>query len=258
MAKRRKIIKIDEEKCDGCGQCIPACAEGAIQIIGGKARLVSEVYCDGLGDCLGECPQGAISIEEREAEDFDPEAARHHLAHQTAGKTATVASSQGETDSLPCGCPGGASRLLQRESSDETSTARDGRTPIQSLLGNWPVQIHLVPINAPYFEDATLLVAADCVPFAFGDFHRRFLPGRTLLVGCPKLDDADFYRQKLARIFRENTIQSVEVAYMEVPCCMGLVHIVRLALDDSGKKIPLMVTKVGISGLICESGAEQD
>jgi len=247
MHARRKIIKIDEEKCDGCGLCVPACAEGAIQIVDGKARLVSEVYCDGLGDCLGECPRGALTIEEREAEEFDEKAVEHHLAEQKAQQTAPSQKS----DPLPCGCPGSASQTLKPRQTAHSAAAGDAETT-PSALGNWPVQLHLVPVVAPYFNEARLVIAADCVPFSFADFHRKFLAGRVLLVGCPKLDDAEAYREKLAQIFRQNDIRSVEAVYMEVPCCFGLVHLVKKALEESGREIPLSFTKVGIHGEILE------
>lgn len=261
MVTRRKIIKIDEEKCDGCGLCVPACAEGAIQIIDGKARLVSEVYCDGLGDCLGECPQDAINIEEREAEEFDPEAVQRHLADRTGDRTTDKTQPPAKPDSHTCKCPGAISQALhpgRPAPSSDTDAAKTETGAISSLLGNWPVQIHLVPVRAPYFQGSRLLIAADCVPFAFADFHRKFLDGRILLIGCPKLDDVDLYRSKLARIFLENDIQAVDVLYMEVPCCSGLVHLVHQALDESGRKIPVTIIKVGIRGDICETTNLQD
>ena len=237
MPTRRNIVRIDEEKCNGCGQCATACAEGAIAIVEGKARLVSETYCDGLGACLGECPQGAISIEEREAAEFDAAAVEKHLGDTRA---------QAEPATLLCGCPGTGARTLETHvpAMDEPAEAAP------SQLGNWPVQLHLVPVKAPYLQGARLLIAADCVPFAFADFHRHFLAGRILLVGCPKLDDAAFYRDKLAEILRENDIGSVEVAFMEVPCCFGLVQAVRSAVQESGKPIPVSLTKVSIRGAV--------
>ena len=250
MAMLRKIVKIDEDKCDGCGNCVPACAEGALEIVDGKARLVSEVYCDGLGACLGECPQDAITIEEREAEEFDLEAAERYLAQKN--EKATAAAAEAFT-----GCPGAASQLLDRGAAQSASEFEktDG-TPSQ--LGNWPVQLNLVPVRAPYFDGSKLLIAADCTAFAFGDFHRRFLAGTTLLIGCPKLDDGDLYRRKLAQIFIQNDVREVEVAYMQVPCCHGLVHLVQRAIADSEKNIPLALTKIGIKGDILETSRAHD
>ncbi len=225
----RKVVKIDEEKCDGCGQCVPACAEGALEIIDGKARLVSEVYCDGLGDCLGECPQEAITIEEREADKFDLEATERHLAQRKEKEEPARTGASADADEPFAGCPGAAARLLRN---DTAAAAADAETTARepSMLINWPVQLRLAPVKAPYFDGARLLIAADCAPFAFADFHGKFLAGRTLVVGCPKLDDVDLYRKKLAQIFLQNDIREVEVVYMQVPCCYGLVHLVQGAL----------------------------
>ncbi len=235
MKNVRKIIKIDEAKCDGCGECVPACVEGALQIIDGKARLVSEQYCDGLGACLGECPQGAITIEERIAEEFDEAAVERHVAEQAADKVSQY------PGAAPAGsCPGMVAPCQEDQ-------------PSPSRLCNWPVQLSLVPEQAPYFQGARLLIAGDCVPCACPDFHRRFLTARVLVVGCPKLDDAQFYRQKLAQIFMTNDIRSVDIVHMEVPCCFGLVRLVELALEDSGKHIPVSVTKVGVHGEVVET-----
>ncbi len=266
MKQLRKIIRIDEEKCDGCGLCANACVEGAIQIIGGKAKLVSEVYCDGLGACIGECPQGAITIEEREAETFDPKAVEIHLEEQKlaeAGRTDGKPKFEPHPESFAKeetsgrACPGALSQMLrQRRPEPATSAASQATTeryePVSELV-NWPVQIRLVPVQAPYFNGADLLIAADCVPFAYADFHRRLLANKVLLIGCPKLDDAQFYREKLAQIFQHNDIRSVEVAFMEVPCCFGLVQLVRLALADAGRQIPFILTKIGIRGALCET-----
>jgi Fe-S-cluster-containing hydrogenase component 2 len=241
MKSRRKIIRIDEEKCNGCGQCATACAEGAIKIIDGKARLVSEVYCDGLGACIGECPQGALTIKERDAAEFDEKAVERHLAHEKA------------KEPLPCGCPGTMAKSLKPRAT-RPSPAED--EPAPSALRNWPVQLRLVPVFAPYFNGAELVVSADCVPFSFADFHKRFLAGRALVVGCPKLDDVELYREKLAQIFAQNEIKSIEVVYMEVPCCFGLVQLVRGALEDSAKNIPLTLTKVGVQGEILATAKE--
>lgn len=256
MPLLRKIITIDEDKCDGCGECVPACPEGAIAIIDGKAKLVSEIYCDGLGACLGDCPQGAITMEEREAEAFDEEAVRRRIEDQKPSPV--VASPQPGAAPVPPGggCPGAAARAITREQPAGRPYESPGGAPPVSTLGNWPVQLHLVPVQAPYLRGARLLIAADCVPFAFADFHRRLLAGRTLLIACPKLDDVEAYRQKLGALFLENEIESVDVAYMEVPCCFGLVHVVRTALEEleeSGRNIPLNLIKVGIKGDVLEA-----
>jgi Fe-S-cluster-containing hydrogenase component 2 len=241
----RQIVRIDEERCDGCGLCVPACAEGAIRIIDGKARLVSDVYCDGLGACLGHCPQDAISIEDREAAAFDEEAALRHAARQ---KVDTVADSLRQAHA----CPGIAARELRSVGNTPSEEVADGSAAIPSQLTNRPVQLALAPVKAPYFDGARLLIAADCVPFAYADFHRRCLAAHTLVVGCPKLDNSDLYRHKLAQMFIQNDIQSMDVVYMEVPCCYGLVHLVRSAVEESGKSIPLTTTKIGMRGEVVE------
>lgn len=229
----RNIVKIDEEKCNGCGLCVSACAEGAIQIIDGKARLVSDVYCDGLGACLGECPQDAISIEEREAPEFDEAAAHRHVEAM-------------KKPSVPC-CPG--TRLMEMASSAKAEVSGES-TP--SALGNWPVQLKLVPPNAPYFQDAEILLAADCVPFAYADFHKRVLPGKILLIGCPKLDDSASYVEKLAEIFKSSSVRSLTIARMEVPCCSGLSRIAQMAIQLSGKEIPVKETVISIRGEVLQ------
>ncbi|MCG0276840.1 MAG: 4Fe-4S binding protein [Thermosediminibacteraceae bacterium] len=244
----RKIVHIDEEKCNGCGLCVPACAEGAIQIIDGKARLISDKYCDGLGACLGECPRGAITIIEREAEDFDEEAVKEHLSRSKPEITAHAHHG--------FSCPG--SRLMDLKRAPETG--ENGKTAakafsnenlsisIRSQLSNWPVQLMLVPVEAPYFDGADLLVTADCVPFAYPNYHLELLKGRTVLIGCPKLDDGNYYVAKLAEIFKRNHIKSVTVAHMEVPCCYGIVKIVEEAINLSGKNMPLNLVEIGIKG----------
>lgn len=235
MAKR-KIVKIDEDKCTGCGLCIPNCAEGALQVVDGKARLVKEVYCDGLGACLGHCPEGAIAIEEREADAFDENATKKHIEElKKKGK-----------EKLPCGCPGTAVKTLKKPSLSSQSGDKGKRS--ESELGNWPVQLMLVPTEAPYLKDADLLVAADCTAFSYPDFHRDFLKGRALVVGCPKLDAATIYEEKLTEILKVNNIKSLTVVHMEVPCCFGLKQIVAEALRMSGKKIPLKEVTIGIKG----------
>jgi ferredoxin len=249
---KREIIKIDEEKCNGCGQCVTACAEGAIQIVDGKAKLISEIYCDGLGACIGDCPTGALTIETREAEAFDEGAVEEHLKTGDADQTATSAQPEVKAPTCSFTCPGSASRVLRDRAAAEPVEASERGGSIPAQLAQWPVQLHLVPVNAPYFQDADLLICADCVPFAFADFHRKFLRGRALVVGCPKLDDVAAYREKLTEIFRQNDIRMVEVAHMEVPCCFGLVQLVQTALKDSKKSIPLVLTRVGVRGEILE------
>ncbi len=251
MIAVRKIIRIDEGKCNGCGQCVPACHEGALQIVDGKARLVSEVYCDGLGNCLGECPQGAIRIEEREAEEFDPEATVRHLEAEGRPVPQELVAAVAPAPAASA-CPGSLARALRTA---ETAPAAAGAAPEvrTSRLGNWPVQLTLLPVQAPYYDGAKLLISADCVPFALPDFHERFLGGRTLAIGCPKLDEAEVYRHKLAEILRRNDIESVEVLHMEVPCCFGLVHLVGQALADSGKPVPASATRIGLEGDVQET-----
>ncbi len=226
----RKIIKIDEAKCNGCGACAAACHEGAIEMVNGKARLTREDYCDGLGDCLPACPVDAISFEEREAPAYD--------------EAAVLASKAKKDAPLPCGCPGTQSRAINREVCNFTAS-----TPAVSQLSQWPVQIKLVPVNAPYFNGAHLLIAADCTAFAYGNFHNEFIRGRITLIGCPKLDEGD-YAEKLRAIIGGNDIRSVTVVRMEVPCCGGIENAVRRALMASGKIIPLSVVTVSTDGRI--------
>lgn len=246
---KRKIIVINEELCNGCGNCVIACSEGALQIIGGKARLVKEDFCDGFGDCIGECPTGALVIEEREAKPFDEEATKEYLL-RTKGIEAVLRMQEAqkkhvnkEKTSLACGCPGTFVQTLNR-----TPNISKARQNIESCLTNWPVQINLLPINAPYYEGADLLISADCCAYAYNDFHNELLKGRTLAIGCPKLDNAQAYLEKLKAIFSRNNINSVTVAYMEVPCCMGLVKVVEEALKHSKKDIPLRRVKIGVKG----------
>ena len=232
----RKIIKIDREKCNGCGLCVNACHEGAIELIDGKATLTREDYCDGLGDCLPACPVNAISFEEREAPAYNEEAVQK-------------AKEQKKSSPLPCGCPGTHSRTINREDcSCSTQTTPIANT---SKLRQWPVQIKLVPVNAPYFDGANLLVAADCTAYAYGNFHNEFIRNHITLIGCPKLDDCD-YSEKLTAILRNNDIKSVTVVRMEVPCCGGIEFAVKKALQDSGKFIPWRVVTVSTDGNILE------
>jgi Pyruvate/2-oxoacid:ferredoxin oxidoreductase delta subunit len=236
----RKVVKIDEEKCNGCGVCIPNCAEGALRIVDGKATLMSDSFCDGLGACLGQCPQDAISIIEREAEDFDETAVEIHL-HKNTGKP------EPKPQPVHTGCP--SSRAVYFNPPD-VPLKEASSTSSASMLSQWPVQLKLVPIDAPYFRDADLLIAADCVPFAYPNFHRDFLKGKSVVVGCPKLDDIQSYKEKLTEIFRANSIKSVTVPYMEVPCCSGLVKATEEAIAASGKKIALKKVRIGIRGEI--------
>jgi len=243
MAKR-KIVRIDEEKCNGCGLCIPNCAEGALQIVEGKARLVTDKFCDGLGACLGHCPQDAITVIEREAEEFDEKAVEHHLHHNKEAEKTKV-------EHLFAGCP--SSRAMQFKPSKSPATTATG-----SELSQWPVQLKLVPVNAPYFQGADLLVVADCVPLAYANFHHDFLKGKAVVVGCPKLDDVQLYREKLTEIFKTNSIKSITIPFMEVPCCFGLVKAIEDALKASGKTIPLKKVKIGIRGdILSEEPSDQ-
>jgi ferredoxin len=225
---KRRIIRIDEEKCNGCGACATACHEGAIEMIGGKAKLTREDYCDGLGDCLPACPTDAISFEEREAPAYNEEAVRQAKQQKHAQK-------------LPCGCPGTQSKAIRREA--PLRPVQTTGTPAQSQLSQWPVQIKLVPVNAPYFEGANLLIAADCTAYAYGNFQNEFIRGRITLIGCPKLDEGD-YADKLTQIIANNDIRSVTIVRMEVPCCGGIENAAKQALLASGKFIPWRVVTV--------------
>lgn len=230
----RKIIKIDEEKCNGCGLCAKACHEGAIGMVNGKAKLLRDDYCDGLGDCLPACPAGAISFDEREAKAYDEAAVKARKLNK-----------QGET--LPCGCPGTQSRAFRR--SEEPRRTERGEA--QSELMQWPVQIKLAPVNAPYFDNANLLIAADCTAYAYGDFHNKFIRNRITLIGCPKLDEGD-YSEKLTAIIKNNNIKSVTIVRMEVPCCGGIENAAKKAIQQSGKFIPWQVVTISTDGRILD------
>ncbi len=229
----RKIIRIDEEKCNGCGACASACHEGAIEMVNGKAKLTREDYCDGLGDCLPACPVNAITFEEREAPAYD--------------EAAVLAAKQKKASPLPCGCPGTASRAIDRHACAVSASV----PAVASQLSQWPVQIKLVPVSAPYFDGANLLVAADCTAYAYGSFHNEFIRNHVTLIGCPKLDDGD-YSEKLTAILANNSIKSVTVARMEVPCCGGIENAVKRALSASGKFIPWRVVTISTDGRILE------
>ena len=233
----RNIVKIDEEKCNGCGLCVTACAEGAIQIVDGKAKLISESYCDGLGACIGQCPENAITVEKREAAEFDEEATKIHVAERK--------SAQMQTDFV---CPG----IMAKELEEKAEASVSGAPEVSSQLRHWPVQLKLVPPTAPFFVNADLLLAADCVPFAMRDFHNEFLKDHSIVVGCPKLDNVEFYIEKLAAILQANKLNSLTVIHMEVPCCSGLTRIAQEAIAHSGVDVVLDDVTVGIDGKIVE------
>ncbi len=236
----RSIIRIDEEKCTGCGLCVPACAEGALKIINGKAKLVSDKYCDGLGACLGECPEGAITIEERETEEFNEEAVKEHLK---AEQTVPVVHHHPANHHS---CPSAKVMHFERNRTEKEAVTTPEKR--ESMLSQWPVQLTLLPPTAPFFENADLLIAADCVPFAYANFHSDFLRDKTVVIGCPKLDNAEFYKEKLTEIFKRSNIRSVTVVNMEVPCCFGLYRLVKEALDSSEKNITLKQEIISIKG----------
>ena len=248
MKTLRKIVEIDEEKCDGCGLCVPSCAEGAIRIIDGKAKLIAEKYCDGLGACLGECPRDAIHIVEKEVEEFDEEAVKEHL--QSEGMK-----TEEKTAIMPRGCPSANIRSFADPVANKpTGTPKPvDKTP--SALSHWPVQIRLVPPHAPFLKNADLLVAADCSPIAYSDFHRDFLTGKVVMMGCPKFDDTKLYEERFRQIFSQAEVKSVTVLVMEVPCCQGLPAIVQAALKDAGKNIPLEIVTIGLKGKILQRNA---
>jgi ferredoxin len=275
---RRKIIKIDEKKCNGCSLCIPNCPEGALQMIDGKARLISDLFCDGLGACIGHCPEGAITIEEREAEPYDEKkvmenivkqgknvikAHLEHLKGHGANEYFKQATEFLEEKGIgvpgekaghkvhvhmhgSSGCPGSRAMDFTKEPKAHKKSKKASGSVSQ--LRQWPIQIKLVPPAAPYLKDADLLIAADCAPFAYADFHDDFLEGKVLLIGCPKLDDAKFYKEKITHILKENNIKSLTCVHMEVPCCFGLVSIAKEAISASGKKIPFEEVTIGIKG----------
>jgi Pyruvate/2-oxoacid:ferredoxin oxidoreductase delta subunit len=231
----RNIVKIDEEKCTGCGQCVNACAEGAIEIINGKAKLVSDIYCDGLGACLGKCPEDAITVEQREAPEFDEKATKQHLAKMQKANTTNFV------------CPGVMDKKLREKSGEDNSTAA------KSHLTHWPVQLKLVSPKAPCFQNADLLLVADCVPFAMGDFHNRFLKDHSIVVGCPKLDDPQFYIEKLAQILKANKLNSLAVVHMEVPCCFGLTEIAKKAIALAKADLSFKDVTVALDGTVTKT-----
>lgn len=243
----RTIINIDKEKCNGCGLCVSACHEGAIAMVDGKAELIRDDYCDGLGNCLPVCPTGAITFEEREAAAFDEEAVQENM------KKKQEAERQHQHQNLACGCPGSQARALKREADTQhaPTPAAEPAGKIESQLQQWPVQIKLVPVNAPYFDGANLLIAADCAAYAYANFHNDFIKNRITIIGCPKLDEGD-YSEKLTAILANNNIKSVTVVRMEVPCCGGIQNAAVTALKNSGKMIPWQVVTISTTGEILE------
>ncbi|EGT3801226.1 4Fe-4S binding protein [Clostridioides difficile] len=236
----RKIIKIDEEKCNGCGLCVEACHEEAIGMVNGKAKLLRDDYCDGLGDCLPTCPTNAISFEYREAAEYDEAAVKANMEAKKAQKK-----------TLACGCPGSQSKSINREVSNSTSISNDIVDIKGSQLNQWPVQIKLVPTNASYLKNASFLIAADCTAYAYGNFHNKFMKNKVTLIGCPKLDEVD-YAEKLTEILKENDIKNIVVTRMEVPCCGGIVNAVKTALQNSGKMIPWQIVTISVDGKIVD------
>jgi Pyruvate/2-oxoacid:ferredoxin oxidoreductase delta subunit len=246
MKVTRKIIEIDEELCDGCGNCILACAEGAIQIVEGKARVIADKYCDGLGACLGDCPQGALKVIERVADEFDEEAVEELLKQQNKDKKAAPISG---------GCPSAALKTFpiaadEGHACNCANEAKSHPSVGSSALGHWPVKIRLVPAGAPFLRGSDLLIAADCVTVAYPSFHQDFLKGKTVMTGCPKFDDVNGYVDKLAQVFAESGIKSITSVVMEVPCCSGMAGIIKKALERSGADLPFTEVVVSAQGKI--------
>ncbi len=244
MKVRRKIIEIDEERCDGCGLCIIGCAEGALKIIDGKAKVVADKFCDGLGACLGECPNDALTIVEKEVDEFDEIAVEEHLSQMEKEQTHDAPGS-------PCGCPSETLQSFAPTACQKANqpTAHEGGV---SALSHWPVQIRLVPPQAPFLKNAHLLVAADCTPLAYPDFHERFLKGKVVLMGCPKFDDVQDYIDRFAAIFEASDIASITAAIMEVPCCSGLPYIIKKGMEKAGKTVPMETVVISTRGQILE------
>ena len=244
----RKIVNIDKEKCNGCGLCVTACHEGAIELIDGKAVLVSDEYCDGLGDCLPECPTGAIKIVEREAAEYNEELVEKRMAMKK--------SAEENKEKMPCGCPGTMAKAIKRPVKNvnfnikEKTKKSDEKMDMDSELQQWPVQIKLVNTKAPYLQDANLLIAGDCTAYAYGNFHKKFIKDRITLIGCPKLDDNEYYKEKIAEILKNNNIKSITVVRMEVPCCGGIVNAVKQAMLKSETIVPFNEVIISTDGRI--------
>ncbi|MDY6879588.1 MAG: 4Fe-4S binding protein [Desulfatiglans sp.] len=243
MKVMRKIIEIDEERCDGCGQCVIECAEGALEIVDQKARVVADKFCDGLGACIGDCPNGALKIIEKETDEFDAEAVEEHLKKK-------VEERKPDTESLACGCPSNQVQTFIPDISCEVAEEPVRPTGTESRLSHWPVQIRLVPPTAPFLKGASLLVASDCAPVAYPRFHEDFLRDRVVLLGCPKFDEVEAYVDKFAQIFKANDIKEITVLIMEVPCCSGLPAILKRAMDGAGKSIPMQEVVISARGKI--------
>jgi len=247
---KRKIIEIDEDKCTGCGECVTKCAEGALAIVDGKAKVVNEVFCDGLGACIGECPEGALKIIERNAPGFDEEAVKEHLeGHKHAARKATIGPE-------PCGCPSHNPMLVKAAAGHQEHARHQGHAheELPPELTNWPIQWRLLRPDMPFFKGQDVLMAADCVPFAFRDFHGEFLAGRPVIIGCPKLDDQQAYLEKLTDVITNSGLKSITIAHMEVPCCHGLQKIVAEAVRRSGKNVPVKTWILGIQGEVKKAG----
>lgn len=238
---KRKIVNINSEKCNGCGLCVNACHEGAIKLKDGKAYLISDEYCDGLGDCLPECPTGAISIMERESKPYDEKLVKKTLLNKTKLQ---------EKEKLPCGCPGTAAKKISRKPVEALNTKDEKSYDVQSELMQWPVQLKLVSSGAPYFKNADLLIAADCTAYAYAGFHKEFIKNHITVIGCPKLDDIEYYKEKIKEILSRNDIKSITVVRMEVPCCSGIVNAVKAAMLDSKTIVPYKEVIIGTEGSI--------
>lgn len=256
MKYMRKMIKIDEEKCTGCGLCVPGCSEGALKVVDGKAKLVSETYCDGLGDCIGECPEDALTIVEVAAEDFNPDAVKEHLSamgrkipkHMPDPVALRLGNDQ-PGGKLACGCP--STKLRELTPCAAANTPKD-TAPVNSNLSHWPIQLRLVPANAPFLRGAHLLITADCVAGALPNFHSHYLPGKKMLMGCPKFDDTDLYVERLTEIFSTCEIKSVTLLEMEVPCCSNMTKIVARAVEQSGQKVPVEKVVISLDGRVAD------